>query len=62
MIRNKVKVKGKTYDKYGNLMDIETEMEEITAESVGDILDLLAPYPRSASVYMIPPRMGSNIQ
>ena len=62
MIRKKEKIKGQTYDRYGRLIDCETEVEEITCECVGDILDILADYPRSATVFMIPPKKGDNIQ
>ncbi|MBP5712410.1 MAG: hypothetical protein J6W77_05350 [Prevotella sp.] len=62
MIRKKEKIKGQTFDKYGRLIDCETEVEEITCECVGDILDILADYPRSATVFMIPPKKGDNIQ
>lgn len=62
MIRKKERIKGQTYDKFRRLIDCETEVEEITCECVGDILDILSEYPRSATVFMIPPKKGDNIQ
>lgn len=62
MIRKKERIKGQTYDKDGRLVDCETEVEEITCECVGDIIDILSEYPRSATVFMIPPKKGDNIQ
>lgn len=62
MIRKKEKIKVQTYDKDGRLVDCENEVEEITCECVGDILDILSEYPRSANVFMIPPKKGDNIQ
>lgn len=62
MIRKKEKIKGQTFDRYGRLIDCETEVDEITCECVGDILDILSEYPRSATVFMIPPKKGDNIQ
>lgn len=52
MIRRKEKIKGSTFDRYGRLVDNETELEEITCECVGDILDVLSEYPRSATVFI----------
>lgn len=62
MIRKVEKIKGQTFDKFGRLIDCETELEEITCECVGDIIDILSEYPRSATVFMIPPKKGDNIQ
>jgi hypothetical protein len=62
MIRKKERIKGQTYDKFHRLIDCETEVEEITCECVGDIIDILSEYPRSATVFMIPPKKGDNIQ
>ena len=62
MIRKKEKIKGQTFDNEGGLVDCETEVEEIICESVGDILDILEGCPRSATVFMVPPRKGDNIQ
>lgn len=36
--------------------------EEPVVRSVGEIMDILSFYPRSASVFMIKPAKGSNIQ
>ena len=36
--------------------------KQIIAESVGDIIDLLSDCSRGASVFMMPPRKGDNIQ
>lgn len=62
MIREKKTIKGITFDKYGNPIDCEYEREDITAECVGDIIDLLAPCNREASVFMVAPKEGDNIQ
>lgn len=62
MIREKKTIKGMTFDKYGNPIDCEYEREDITAECVGDIIDLLAPCNREASVFMVAPKEGDNIQ
>ena len=44
------------------VIDCEYEREDITAECVGDIIDLLTPCSREASVFMTPPKEGDNIQ
>lgn len=62
MIRKKVKRKTKRFDRLGRLRLCNYEAEEIIVESVGDLIDILAPYSRGASLYMIPPNDGDTIQ
>ena len=62
MKREKKTIKASTIDKHGNIVDCETEVVEIIAESAGDIIDLLASCRREASVFMIPPNKGDTIQ
>lgn len=62
MIRRKVKKQSSILDKNGKFIPSEYEAEEIIVESVGDMIDLLAPYSRGASMFMVPPEKGKQIQ
>lgn len=62
MIRQKVKRQAHTYDEEGKLVPSEYVTTDITVESVGDIIDLLSDCSRGASLFMLPPKKGDNIQ
>jgi hypothetical protein len=59
-----IKTKGKAskFDKNGNLVPCEYEDMEVVVESVGDMLEILGPYSKGASLFMVAPKQGELLQ